>query len=58
MDYEEEQDISEDYIAGIEDMRILFFEELRNLIMEKDLEHDDIAAAVLGWAYERLGEVA
>ena len=55
---DEERDISEDYIAGIEDMRMLFFEELRSLIMEKDLAGDDIAAAVLGWAYERLGEVA
>ena len=55
---DEERDISEDYIAGIEDMRVLFFEELRNLILEKDMANDDVAAAVLGWAYERLGEVA
>ena len=54
---DEERDITEDYIAGIEDMRVLFFEELRSLIMEKDIANDEVAAAVLGWAYERLGKV-
>lgn len=56
MDYE--SDVSLDYIAGIEDMRMLFFEELRDLIAEKIADNDEIAANVLGWAYERLGEVA
>jgi hypothetical protein len=54
----EERDITEDYIAGIEDMRVLFFEELRSLIMEKDQAGDQVATAVLGWSYERLGEVS
>ena len=54
---DEERDITEDYIAGIEDMRVLFFEELRSLIMEKDIDNDEVAAAVLGWAYERLGKI-
>jgi hypothetical protein len=57
MDDFDERDISLDYIAGVEDMRVLFFEELRALIQEKDASGDDIATAVLGWAYERLGEM-
>lgn len=36
--------------------RIKIFEKLRNLIGEKDYENDEIAAAILGWAYERLSE--
>jgi hypothetical protein len=36
--------------------RVIFFEKLRNLIHEKDYENDQIASAILGWAYERLGE--
>ena len=47
---------TEDYLAGIEDQRILFFAKLRELILEKDKSNDLIAAAVLGWAYERLAE--
>lgn len=38
------------------DPRYVFFAKLRELIMEKDLENDEVAAAVLGWAYERLAE--
>ena len=38
------------------DPRYIFFAKLRELIMEKDLEHDEVAVAVLGWAYERLAE--
>lgn len=54
---EELRDITSDYVAGVEDMRMLFFEELRDLIMEKDRANDEVASAVLGWAYERLAEV-
>jgi hypothetical protein len=34
--------------------RIRFFCKLRSLIHEKDFANDDIAAEVLGWAYEKL----
>jgi hypothetical protein len=34
--------------------RVKMFTKLRNLIYEKQYENDDIAADVLGWAYERL----
>lgn len=57
MEQESYPEITSDYIAGIEDMRILFFQELRDLISEKVEDNDDIAANVLGWAYEKLGEV-
>jgi hypothetical protein len=52
-------------ISGIDPMtvqmimmseRIKIFSKLRNLIYEKQYEHDELAANVLGWAYERLGE--
>jgi hypothetical protein len=36
--------------------RISFFEHLRELIHEKEAESDEVAAMVLGWAYERLAE--
>ena len=36
--------------------RIQIFEKLRYLIHEKDQENDEIAAAILGWAYERLAQ--
>lgn len=36
--------------------RIKIFEKLRKLINEKDYENDEIATAILGWAYERLSE--
>lgn len=36
--------------------RVKIFEKLRNLILEKDYQNDEIAAAILGWAYERLSE--
>lgn len=36
--------------------RIKIFEKLRNLIHEKDYENDATAAAILGWAYERISE--
>ena len=38
------------------DPRYVFFAKLRELIMEKDLENDEVAAAVLGWAYDLLAE--
>jgi hypothetical protein len=36
--------------------RIKIFSKLRNLIYEKEYENDEIAARVLGWAYEKLGD--
>jgi hypothetical protein len=36
--------------------RIKLFSKLRNLIYEKQYEHDDVAASVLGWSYEKLAE--
>jgi hypothetical protein len=36
--------------------RIKIFEKLRTLINEKDYDNDEIATAILGWAYERLAE--
>jgi len=36
--------------------RVKIFSKLRNLIYEKQYEHDDIAASVIGWAYEKLGD--
>jgi len=36
--------------------RIKIFSKLRNLIYEKQYEHDDVAASVLGWAYEKLAD--
>jgi hypothetical protein len=36
--------------------RIKIFSRLRNLIYEKQYEKDDIAADILGWAYERLAD--
>ena len=47
---------SEDYLVGLEDQRIIFFSKLRDLILEKDKQNDNVATAVLGWAYERLAE--
>jgi hypothetical protein len=43
-------------LGGIEE-RIEIFAKLRELIIEKDQEGDEVAVAVLGWAYEQLGEV-
>ena len=37
--------------------RIKFFSSLRELISEKEQDNDDIAASVLGWAYEKLSVV-
>ena len=34
--------------------RVKLFSKLRNLIYEKQYEKDDVAADVLGWAYEKL----
>lgn len=57
-------DISQ-YTAGIDPMivemirlseRVKIFSKLRNLIYEKHYEHDEIAASVIGWAYEKLGD--
>ena len=36
--------------------RIRFFERYRSLIHEKEAMNDDVAADVLGWAYEKLAE--
>jgi len=36
--------------------RIKVFSKLRNLIYEKEYEKDQIAAHVLGWAYEKLAD--
>jgi hypothetical protein len=36
--------------------RVIIFEKLRRLIHEKDYQNDQIASAILGWAYERLAE--
>jgi hypothetical protein len=36
--------------------RIKIFSKLRNLIYEKEYEKDQIAAHVLGWAYEKLAD--
>ncbi len=66
MDYPDEinYDISK-HTAGIDPMviemiklseRIKIFSKLRNLIYAKEYEHDDIAASVLGWAYENLSD--
>jgi len=50
------ENIPELYQQGLDDQRIIFFAKLRDLIMEKDLSNDHIAATVLGWAYERLAD--
>jgi hypothetical protein len=36
--------------------RVKIFSKLRNLIYEKQYDRDDIAASVLGWAYEKLAD--
>ena len=36
--------------------RIKIFSKLRNLIHSKQYEHDYIAADVLGWAYDKMGD--
>lgn len=36
--------------------RIKVFSKLRNLIYEKEYEKDEVAANVLGWAYEKLAD--
>lgn len=36
--------------------RVMFFERLRELIREKDIQNDEIASAILGWAYEKLAD--
>ena len=36
--------------------RIRIFSKLRNLIYEKEYNKDEVAAHVLGWAYEKLAE--
>ena len=56
--YQKIDDIhAELYSLGGEEERFEFFERLRELILEKEQENDTTAAAVLGWAYERLSEV-
>lgn len=36
--------------------RVKIFNRFRELINEKERDHDDIAADVLGWAYEKLAD--
>lgn len=36
--------------------RIKIFSRLRNLIYEKEYNKDEVAAHVLGWAYEKLAD--
>jgi hypothetical protein len=36
--------------------RVKIFSKLRNLIYEKEYEKDEVAAHVLGWAYEKLAD--
>jgi hypothetical protein len=36
--------------------RVKLFSKLRNLIYEKQYENDQIAADILGWAYEKLAD--
>jgi hypothetical protein len=36
--------------------RIKVFSKLRNLIYEKEYDKDEVAAHVLGWAYEKLAD--
>lgn len=43
-------------VLGQMSEKIRMFERLRDLIAQKQSENDDIAADVLGWAYERLAE--
>lgn len=50
------EQIPELYQQGMDDQRIIFFAKLRELIMEKDMSNDTIAATILGWAYERLAD--
>jgi hypothetical protein len=52
---------SDDYVLELlalseQAERIKFFIKLRELIEEKQYENDDVAASVLGWAYERLAD--
>lgn len=44
------------YLIGSEMQRIEFFEILRRLMLEKEMDNDQIAVEVLSWAYERLSE--
>jgi hypothetical protein len=66
MDFPDEidYDISK-YTANIDPMvvemiklseRIKIYSKLRNLIYQKQYDHDEVAANVLGWAYEKLGD--
>lgn len=66
MDFPDEvnYDVSK-YTANIDPMivemirlseRVKIFSKLRNLIHEKQYEHDDVAANILGSAYEKLGD--
>lgn len=42
------------FLLGSDYQRIVFFSNLRNLIQEKDIQNDELAANILGWAYEKL----
>jgi hypothetical protein len=56
--YRKIEDIhAELYSLGGSEERIEIFERLRELIRIKEQENDLVAAAVLGWAYEELGNV-
>jgi hypothetical protein len=61
---EVDMDISK-YTANLDTMtieiikmseRIKIFSKLRNLIYEKQYEQDQVAADILGWAYEKLAD--
>lgn len=66
MDYSDEIDLELERLASDLDPmaieiirlseRIKIFEKLRKLISEKDYYNDEVASAILGWAYERLAE--
>ena len=52
----EDNDFFTPYEQGFNDHRIIIFSRLRELIYEKDRANDEIATAILGWAYERLAD--
>jgi hypothetical protein len=50
----EDEEVLEILILGTLSERIAIFQKLRDLIQEKELENDEIASRVLGWAYEKI----
>lgn len=66
MDYSEEiaQDLSK-FASGLDPMtieiirlseRVKIFNKFRELINQKEYENDEVAASVLGWAYEKMAD--